>query len=72
MITCFASFYTFELIEEDHHFKKEGEKYYRISKIYKLTKDKATDEIIDKKLVLDNHSEVLFDYDLIPEEQIRE
>lgn len=61
----------YELVEEDHHFKKEGEKYYRISKIYRNVIDKATDEVIDKQLVLDNHSEVMFDYDLIPKELIR-
>ena len=34
--------------------------------------DKTTDEILDKKLVLDNHSEVMFDYGLIPKDQISE
>lgn len=62
----------YELVEEDHHFKKEGEKYYRNSKIYRNVIDKATNEVIDKQLVLDNHSEVMFDYDLIPKELIRE
>lgn len=61
----------YELAEEDHHFKKEGNKYYRISKIYKKTIDRSSGELLDKKLVLDNHSEVMYDYDLIPAEQIR-
>lgn len=61
----------YELLEEGHHFHKEGEKYYRISKIYKLTLDKASGELLDKKLVLDNHSEVMYDYALIPQEQIQ-
>ena len=60
----------YELSEEGHHFAKEGEKYYRISKIYKNTIDKNTGEIKDKKLVLDNHSEVMYDYNLIPKEAI--
>ncbi len=63
---------SFRLEEEDHHFKKQGEKFYRNSKIYKITTDKATGEVLDKKLVLDNHSEVMFDYDMIPKELIRE
>lgn len=63
--------YTFELLEEDHHFAKEGDKYYRISKIYKLTRDRATGEIVAKDLVRDNHSEVMYDYSEIPEELIR-
>lgn len=61
----------FELVEEDHHFRKEGDRYYRVSKIYKNTIDRITGEITDKKLVIDNHSEVMFSYDLIPKEQIR-
>lgn len=63
--------YRYELIEEDHHFAKKGEKYYRFSKIYRNVIDKATDEIIAKELVLDNRSEVMYDYSLIPQELIR-
>jgi len=62
----------YRLVEENHHFKKEGDKYYRISKIYKETYDGPTNETIERKLVLDNHSEVLYDYDLIPKDQIRD
>ncbi|SEL29658.1 VanW family protein [Ruminococcus albus] len=62
---------TFELAEEDHHFSKEGDKYYRISKIYKLTRDRKTGEIIAKDLVRDNHSEVMYDPSEIPQELIR-
>lgn len=61
----------FELVEENHHFQKENGKYYRVSKIYKNTIDRRTGIITDKKLILDNHSEVMFSYDLIPEEQIK-
>lgn len=64
--------WTYDIIEEDHHFKKEGEKFYRNSKIYKRTFDRSSGEVLDKKLVLDNHSKVMFDYDLIPKELIRE
>lgn len=64
--------YKYELIEENHHFKKEGEKFYRNSKIYRNIIDRTTNEFVNKELVLDNHSEVMFDYDLIPKEQIRE
>lgn len=61
----------YELVEENHHFHKENEKYYRISKIYRNIFDRTTGKIIDKQLVRDNHSEVMFDYDLIPKELIR-
>jgi len=63
--------YTYDISEENHHFRKEKEKFYRVSKIYKNTYDKETHKLLKKELVLDNHSEVMFDYDLIPKEQIR-
>lgn len=63
--------WSYKLIEEDHHFKKEGKKFYRNSKIFREIRDAKTDEVIDKELILDNHSEVMFDYDLIPKELIR-
>ena len=61
----------YELIEENHHFAKEGDKYYRISEIYRNVIDKSTDTILKKELILNNHSEVMYDYSLIPKEQIR-
>jgi vancomycin resistance protein VanW len=64
--------WTYQLVEEDHHFAKEGDKYFRISKIYKETLDRESGKLLKKELVLDNHSEVMYDYSLIPEELIRE
>lgn len=63
--------YRYKLVEENHHFRKEGEDYYRISQVYRITIDKETGEEINKELVLDNHSKVMYDYSLIPVEQIR-
>ena len=62
----------FELSEENHHFAEEYGKFYRISKIYKNVYDKETGMLVDKQLVLDNHSEVMYDYSLIPKELIHE
>lgn len=61
----------YRLVEEDHHFKREGDKYFRISKVYRLVIDRETGETIRKELILDNHSEVMYDYSLIPAEQIQ-
>ncbi len=61
----------YKLVEENHHFKQKEGKYYRISKIYVEISDKKNNKVLNKKLVLDNHSEVMFDYKLIPKEQIR-
>ena len=63
--------FRYKLIEENHHFKKEGDKYYRISQVYRLVIDRLTNEQIDKELILDNHSLVMYDYSLIPKDQIR-
>lgn len=64
--------YSYRIVEEGHHFhKEENGKFYRISKIYRETIDKATGEVINKELKWDNHSKVMFDYSLIPKEQIR-
>ena len=58
---------SYRLTEEDHHFAKEGDKYYRVSKIYRETLDKDGN-VIKKELIVDNHSEVFFDPELIPAE----
>lgn len=62
----------YEISEEGHHFAKEGENYYRISKIYKDTYDKETGELISHDMIVDNHSKVLFDPALIPKELIKQ
>ncbi len=61
----------YEISEEDHHFSFENGKYYRNSRIYQDTYDKKTNERIAHKLILNNHSEVLFDPALLPSELIR-
>ena len=61
----------YELVEENHHFRKEGEKYYRYSEIYRILTDKNSGEKT-KELVRKNHSEVMYDHALIPADQIRE
>lgn len=63
--------YAYDLIEENHHFEKENDKYYRVSKIYRNTIEKATRDIINKELIWDNHSLVMFDYNLIPKEDLK-
>ncbi len=62
----------YELIEENHHFKKEQDTFYRNSTIYRKVIDKETNAVMNKELILNNHSRVMFDYALIPQELIRE
>lgn len=61
----------YKIVEENHHFRKEGKDYYRISQIYRLVIDRQTNEEIKKELILDNHSKVMYDHKLIPKEEIR-
>lgn len=64
--------FTFQIIEENHHFKKEGDHYYRNSMIYREKLDRKTEEILGKELILKNHSMVMYDPNLIPKEMIRQ
>lgn len=65
--------YRYKLVEENHHFKKEKDgKYYRISQVYRIVIDRKTKEEIRKELILNNHSEVLYDYEQIPKSEIRD
>ena len=64
--------YRYRLVEEDHHFSREGAEYYRNSRVYRLVLDRATGEQLRKELLLENHSKVLYDPALIPKEQIRD
>jgi len=62
--------YRYRIAEEDSHYTYENGAYYRVSKIYKLTFG-AAGELLDKKLVLKNHSQVMYDPALIPKMEIR-
>ena len=64
--------YKYRLVEEDSHFAMEDGIFYRNSKVYRIKTDKETGKDIKKELILDNHSRVMYDYDLIPKDQIRE
>ena len=62
----------YKIVEEDNHYAKDEEGvFYRNSKVYRIIKNKATGEEIKKELILDNHSKVMYDYELIPKEEIR-
>ena len=64
--------FRYGLSEENHHFRQEGERWFRVSKIYRDTYDAASGALLRKDLIRDNHSEVMFDPSLIPPEQIRQ
>ncbi len=63
----------YKIIEEDHYYAKEPDGiFYRNSKVYRIITGKAAEEQRSKVLILNNHSRVMYDYALIPEDEIRE
>ena len=64
--------WTYELLEENHHYIRVDGKFYRKSLIYRCIFIRSTGELMKKELILDNTSEVMYDYSLIPSEHIRE
>jgi vancomycin resistance protein VanW len=61
----------YRLVEENSHFRKEGDRYFRISQVYRIVIDRKSGRQLRRELILNNHSEVLYDASLIPKEQIR-
>ena len=62
----------YKITEEDSRFVKEGEQYFRRSRVYRLVTDRQTETVLARELILENRSRVLYDYSLIPPEQVRE
>lgn len=67
--SCSAFPYVYRITEENQGYTEEDGVFYRISQVYRLTLDR-TRNIVNRELVLDNHSKVMYDYSLIPEGQI--
>ena len=63
--------FRYRLTEENHHFTMENGRYYRVSQVWRTISDRESGETVRRELILDNHSEVMYDYSLIPPEQIR-
>ena len=61
--------FVYRIIEENYGFIEEEGVFYRVSQVYRLTLDRNK-QIIHKEVILNNHSKVLYDYSLIPENQI--
>ena len=63
--------FRYELFEEDHHFTREGDTYYRNSMIYRKVFDRKTGKELDVEFLHQLHSKVMYDPSLIPPELIR-
>ena len=68
----------YKIIEEDNYYAINFKCYififlfYRNSKVYRIITNKETNQEIKKELILNNHSKVMYDYNLIPKEEIKE
>lgn len=63
--------YRYVIREEEHHFAKEGDDFFRCSKIYRDIFDRESGELVRSELILTNHSKVMYDHSLIPKEDIK-
>ena len=61
--------YIYRITEEDQGYIEEDGEFFRVSRVYRVTLDRAR-RIIRRELVLANHSKVMYDYSLIPSSQI--
>lgn len=64
--------YRYRITEEGHCFVCEDGVYYRCSRIYREKISRMSGNVIEKELLLRNHSRVMYDYSLIPQEEIKE
>lgn len=63
----------YKISEEDNHYaRNQRGEFYRYSKVYRTIIDKETKQEIKKELILNNESKVMYNYELIPENEIRE
>ncbi len=61
--------YVYRIIEENYGFTEEDGVFYRVSQVYRIAFDRER-QMVRRDIVLNNHSKVLYDYSLIPENQI--
>lgn len=62
----------YKIVEEDNYYaQEENGIFYRNSKVYRILIDKETKQEVKKELILKNHSQVMYDYSLIPKEEIK-
>lgn len=61
----------YRIVEEGHHFHREADgHYYRMGRIYREIIDRESGVVVERELKWDNHSRVMFDHSLLPQEQI--
>jgi len=63
--------HSYHIVEENNYFIQEKDGYYRNNEIYRKEVDKQTGNLVNKTLVIQNHSKVLYDEQYIPTDMIR-
>ncbi len=63
--------HSYHIIEEDSYFSLESDGYYRNNKIYREVYNKSSGELIDKELIIQNHSKVMYEEQYIPKNKIK-
>lgn len=63
---------TYHIHEGNQNFSKVDKDYYRNNEIYRETIDKNTGKVINRELIIRNHSKVMYDYRYIPGEMIQQ
>ncbi len=60
------------IVEEDRHFVKQGDDYYRRNALYRNVVDMTTGNLLEHKLLKRSNAKVMYDPDLIAAELIRQ
>jgi len=62
---------SYHIVEEDKHFYKKGDDFYRCNKIYRSVVNKRTGNEIERELIKESNAKVLYDEEFIDKELIR-
>jgi len=62
---------SYHIVEEDAHFAKLDDVYYRNNKIVRQVIDKETGNEIERKIIKQSHARVMYDEKFIPDEAMR-
>ena len=63
---------SYHVVEENHYYSNETDGYYRNNEIYRKVINKQTGNLINKELIIRNHSKVMYDYSYISKDKIRD
>lgn len=61
---------SYHIIEQNHHFKRVYNVYYRENELYRETVDKTSGYVISREQIIKNHSRVLYDSEYIPKDMV--